>query len=340
MTPESNVRLRPLAADETERLFSFYRETLRSAERVIALYRWRLEDPARSGGVDTYVAEEEGRLIGAMSLVPATLSCGGEFFDAAWYADSIVHPDARGRGVGSRLLSYTAGQAPITLAKGTVEAMYRLRKRAGFMDVPGDTFLLRPLSPRVPSPKASLKRRILFPALWLAGRVSRRFPTGLDAVEIEHFDSVFDGIADALAETPDLRFYKPSGYLNWRYFACPTRRYRVFAALREGEPAGAVVLRINKRAGEDAWIVDLILDEADNQVAHSLVNVTLRTLAGSDACTVRTFATSPRLRRLLMLRGFLPTSDTPHFTYHVAEGKGFADSTWSFFHGDCDTELN
>lgn len=340
MSLADDAQLRRLAPNEQEHLFAFYRETLKSAERVIALYRWRLEDPDSSGGIDTYVAEEGGRFMGAMSLVPTRLSCNGRLFEAAWYADSIVHPDARGRGIGSRLLSFTAAEAPITLAKGTVEPMYRLRKRAGFVDVPRDTFLLRAMTPLPRGERVSFKRRTMFPALWLAGRISTRLPSQLDTVEIDRFDAGFDHLADALAQAPNLRFYKPSGYLNWRYFTCPIRRYRVFAALREGEPAGAVILRTAPRPGTDAWIVDLVLDESDGQVAHSLLNVAFEKLGRSRASAVRTFVTCPRLRRLLRLRGFFSASNTPHFTYHLTPDARLPRSyAWSFFHGDCDTEL-
>lgn len=340
MTSQDDLRLRPLAADETERLFSFYRETLGNAEHVITLYEWRLRGRPSSGGIDTYVAERKGRLLGAMNAVPTRLSGWGELFQAAWQQDSIVHPEARGRGVGSRLTSYAARRAPIALAKGTVEPMYRLRKRAGFRDVPGDTFLVRPLRPLPGGPESSLKRRVLFPVLWLAGRISQRVPTRLETTEIERFDADFDRLADKLARRPGLRLYKPSGYLNWRYFTCPVRNYRVFATLREGEPSGAVVLRTDQDPGRDAWIVDLILDETDRQTAHTLVNAALNELGGSGAPGVRTFATCPRLRRLLLLRGFVPTSDTPHFTYHVvAKDESPPKDPWCFFHGDADTEL-
>lgn len=340
MTSRKEVRLRPLAEDERPRLFTFYRETLRASERVIRLYEWRLRGRPASGGVETYVAEREGQLVGAVNAVPVRLSSRGEVFEAVWQQDSIVHPDARGQGIGSRLISYAASQSPIALAKGTVKPMYRLRKRAGFTDVPRDTYLLKPTKPFPGGRRASLKRRALFPAFWLAGQLTKRVPTRLQTVEIDRFDASFDRLAEALKERRSLRVYKPSAYLNWRYFTCPIRRYRVYAALRAAEPAGAAVLRTDGNSSEDAWIVDLILDEGDTRVAHTLLNVVSRRLGESAASAARTFATSPRLRRLLILRGFLPTSETPHFTYLVADDRRFPSGcTWSFLHGDGDTEL-
>lgn len=335
----SDVQFRPLRTDERGRLFAFYRDTLRDPERVITLYEWRLDGLPHSGSIRTCVAEREGRLVGAMNAVPARLSSDGEIFEAAWQQDSIVHPDVRGEGIGSRLTAYTARQSPIALAKGTVEPMYRLRKRMGFADVPNDTYLLRPLTPLPRGAKTSLKRRALFPALWLAGRMSRRLPTPLETVEIDRFDASFDRLADALARRADLRAHKPAGYLNWRYFTCPIRRYRVFAALRAGEPAGAVVLRGTETPDEDAWIVDLIVDETDSRAVHALVNVTFEALARSEASALRAFASCPRTRRVLLVRGFVATSETPHFTYHLADGRAPVARTWIFSHGDGDTEL-
>lgn len=340
MTSGDELRLRRLLPEELERLFSFYRETLPSAERVITLYRWRIEDPTSSGGVDTYVAEGDGRLLGAMSLVPVRLTSRGEFLDAAWYTDSVVHPAVRGRGIGSRLLDHTAVQAPITFAKGTVEPMYRLRKRAGFRDVPRDRYLLRPMTPVPRDTAASLKRKALFLPLWLVGRISRRIPARLETVELYRFDTSFDRLADQVAERPGPRPYKPSDYLNWRYFRCPVRTYRVFAALREGRSAGAIVLRIDEGTSHDAWIVDLVADDTDRAVVHALLKRACEEAVRGGVPTIRTFATSPRVRQLLWLHGFVSTRETPRFTYHVAPtGAALAAEEWSFFHGDCDTEL-
>lgn len=339
MSPNDDVELRRLGPEEKDRLFAFYRQTMDSAERVIALYEWRLSGRPDSGGVDTFVAVIEGRIVGAMNAAPIRLSSEGELLEAAWQQDSIVHPNARGRGIGSRLVSYAAAQTPIALAKGTVEPMYRLRKKAGFADVPRDTFLLRPTTP-LPGSNASSKRRVLFPALWLAGRIASNVPTGLETTEIARFDASFDGLAETLAERTELRVYKPSGYLNWRYFNCPVRSYRVYAAVRGGEPAGAIVLRTDEDRRRDEWIVDLVVDETDSFLVQALLNVALRVTAGSPAPAVRTFATSPRLRRLLVLRGFVPTSETPRFTYHLSvPGSTSPAGCWNFFHGDGDTEL-
>ncbi len=78
-------------------------ETLRSRTARLENHAGNVELPL------TWVALEEGRLLGSASLVPSDMETRPEL--EPWLASVFVDPGARGRGVGSLLVKFVMGEA-------------------------------------------------------------------------------------------------------------------------------------------------------------------------------------------------------------------------------------
>jgi GNAT superfamily N-acetyltransferase len=336
----SEVSYRSLVAEEESTLLSAYKEWLPGGERVGQYFTWRRSHLQASGGVYPTIALMNGKLIGSVSAVPVDVTLNGRNIRASWQQDSMVGPDARGKGVGKTLVEQAAGGYELLLAKGTTPQMYALRKSVGFKDVPLRTFLTAVL--RL-SASGRFARRGVFSALYLWQEATNRGTAeSLTSTRIASFTEEYDSLANRAANAPTVGQKKSAAYLNWRYLTCPTRKYTIWEARDARTLRGAVVVRINDHPGAQAWLVDLVCDPRDKEAADVLVRTAVREAKAAGAPTIRAFVSSRALRRTFRRRGFIDTGETPQFTYRVERqdlAGQLAAADWSFFWGDGDAEL-
>jgi GNAT superfamily N-acetyltransferase len=341
MTDQSEVRFSEIGPGEHPLLFELYSTTLPNAERIRALYLWRLNGEEASGGIRTVVARTDAMIVGAISLVPLHVGLRGARVSGAWHVDTVVAASHRGRGIARKLVDISAEGLPLVAAKGTQPVMYALRKDMGFQDVPRSNYLLRALSPV--SLSGSLRKRLAVLLFYVVSRFRRANlrASSLRTRTISRFATDFDPLCARIVRGDEATPVKDSRYLNWRYTECPGRSYLIVRAEdAEGRLRGAAVIRPNAGPYLDGWLVDMIVEVDDREAQHALLNTCFQELRRRKASCVRTFATSPTVRRCLRERGFLDTGVTPRFTYRggspLASLEGAA---WNFWHGDSDTEL-
>jgi GNAT superfamily N-acetyltransferase len=342
MADNLDVWIGELGPDEHPQLFEFYSATLPAAERIRALYEWRLSDPAASGGIRTTVARTASGIVGAISLVPLEFGVGQARILGAWHADTVVATSYRGTGIGKRIVNASTVGLPLVAAKGTQPVMYALRKRIGFQDVPNSNYLVRVLAPI--SAKGSIRRRLALPVMYALTKLRRpvQSTSSLRTRVVSAFNQDFDRLCEAISAGPEITPVKTARYLNWRYIGCPGRSYLIIRAEdSRGRPRGAVVIRPNHAPYTDAWIVDMIAPIDDQQAQHALLNTCFDELRGRKASSVRTFATSPIIRATLAARGFRDLAHTPRFTYRVETPLPLVEgAAWNCWHGDADNELH
>jgi hypothetical protein len=341
MVDPPELRFADVGAGERPHLFEFYAATLPAADRIRVLYEWRLRDPEASGGIRTIVARTGSGIVAATSVVPLQLGLAGSRVQAAWQQDTVVAATQRGGGIGRKLVDLSAEGFPLVTSKGTLSAMYALKKRMGFQDVPNSNYLLRVLSPIAVS--GSLRRRLALPILYAISKL-RRADHGVSSLRtriVSGFDRGFDALCEAIVTGHEVTPVKDRRYLNWRYTECPGRKYLIVRADDAGgRLRGAAVIRPNTAPYLDAWLVDMIVRVDDEEAQHGLLSTCFDELRGRKAACVRAFATSPSIRRTLTARGFRELADTPRFTYRF--GTTLPDveaASWNFWHGDGDTEL-
>jgi GNAT superfamily N-acetyltransferase len=336
------IEIEPLSSGNQEQLLAFYAAHMDDWDRFQQLWEWRRERESNCGAEKAVLARAGSAIVGSVGVVPLTVTLAGSKFTAAWQQDSLVSPAARGKGVGKRLVEKGMEGCEITLAKGTSDAMYRLRKKIGFRDVPRSDYLLQAMRPRLDA--SGLNRSAVQLLFWLWGKALPRpaSPQNIQIYPIEGFDPGFDFLAEAICAENVLRPYKDHRYLNWRYFRCPGKDYTVLRA-GDTQARGAVVLSMSNSDRGSGWVVDLICRSDDTACALALIGKAMAHFRSKHATTVWVFATHPRARRWFQRFGFLPTGQSPRFTYLVSGAgssrPGVSERLWNFWHGDGDNEL-
>jgi len=339
-TAQAEIKL--MSPEDKQDLLEFMENNLDTWQRFRKLWQWRQESKEVFGGETAALAKLEGKVIGSVGIVPAPVTLSGSLIKAWWQQDSLISPGMRGRGLGKKLVKEGGKGWDLVMAKGTSDAMYGLRKSLGFSDVPNSDYLVRVHKPRFMVRKLKESGAECALALWRAILPMPRTDSAIDVKEINVFDQTFDFLADELYKDNVLRLYKGQKYLNWRYFECPGKHYKVFRA--GGEKAcGALVANITGQDFDEGWIVDLICHSKDKKCAYALLRSAMNYFKEQRVSRVWAFATLPVARRWLYRFGFFPTGRTPRFTYHVY-GENFdagtlATTSWDFWHGDGDTEL-
>jgi len=300
-----------------------------------ALYRkrwaWSYEQNPNRERYLILVAESEGRLVGATSRLPVKLRLGGSVVDGAFNANSMVHPEFRGRGIMERLYRMSAERVPVLCSKGPLPDMYRLLMKLGYRAMQPDTFV----------------KSILMPRRWLEARLFKRQyhgawvdhqPDGSGIESIARFPAAFDVLADRFCGSAGCAVRKDAAYLNWRYFANPVQSYRAFVGTSGGETVSFVV--VSGREGL-ARIVDIGWDEHADGEPDRTIAFARRYLRRCGFTTVMCWATLPSLRRALGRQRFVPRDEVLRFSMYSAAHEPYlaeAASRLHFVDGDGDSE--
>jgi hypothetical protein len=219
--------------------------------------------------------------------------------------------------------------------------MYRLRKSIGYSDIPYSDYLVRIKKPRLQIKTAfrTCIETVLF--AWQRFFPMRRIGNEVNIKEIDRFDESIDKTGAFLEQNSRIRLKKDHEYLNWRYFNCPGKQYKIYCA--EGMHPAAIILNVSGDDGDEGWIVDLICRTEEYPLIQALINTAVKFFKEIDVKRIYVFCTSQLFRKFFYKFGFLPTGKTPHFTF-IANSKLIAPEVldsleWNFWHGDGDIEL-
>lgn len=338
---DSRIEIEALESNEEHDLLDFYARNLDTWKRFHVLWKWRKKALADFGKEEAIVAKENSNIMGCIGVVPVTLTLGGIKIKSSWQQDSLVSSTMRGKGVGKKLIEGAGRGWEVVMAKGTSNAMYRLRKSIGYRDVPLSNYLVRVCRLRG---KGSFKEKAGELALraWKSLIPLPKPKPEIQVREVDRFDPSFDELCADLKEESVLRLYKNHQYLNWRYFQCPGGNYKVFRAGGE-QTRGAVVATVSGEKASEGWIVDLIVSHQAPDAAKALLSAAVNYLEKRKVSRIWTFATHPLVRRWFLRYGFLPTDRTPRFTWKAYDpnfpSEILASTPWDFYHGDGDVEL-
>lgn len=107
--------------------------------------RWKFRGPS-SGPVDgLLLAVADGKVVGQLGLIPATLRIGVEEHRCQWACDLMVDTSARRQGVGSLLLATAMARDTITLGSNPSPAADVTMSRIGFKPLSGPRIMVLPL---------------------------------------------------------------------------------------------------------------------------------------------------------------------------------------------------
>lgn len=259
----------PLAND----LYNAYYRAGRSLEEAVWLYA---DNP--NGNAVIYAAfDRSGRLAGMRPSIPYKLWWRGEERMAYEFADALVDPRHQGKGIFSRLVRMTcdwAEEEDCTLFSLPNENSLAVYRRSPGLQVLGEgRTRAKPLS-WMRYAHHQLKRGRGAAAGASCDLQAR--PVASDGEvrlrAVERFESDFGDIRAELQRRLASFTLRTREFLQWRYFGCPAREYRVALVEERGQVRGYLVMRIISGI---AQIVDVFI-WPDARLARSAFRLAAR----------------------------------------------------------------
>jgi GNAT superfamily N-acetyltransferase len=251
----TGLHVRALRSGEEPALLAFLAQAYneRPGKSNPILWQWQfVRNPLMTAGEYlTRVCWDSDRIVGQLPLMPFNLVVGGKPFPASWMVDLIVRPEARGEGIGSKLIRSAMSMDRVHVGIGATRPALRIHNRAGatrFPDVKRFVFLHRPdpvahrLS-RLPVPRPLL--RIAGGAAVAAHHLFVRKYTlrGVTMDALCRFDPEVDELFSREATGTLVVAERTSQFLNWRFSDSPGATYRILTARRLHQLVGYAVWR-------------------------------------------------------------------------------------------------
>lgn len=286
-------------------------------ELIARRWRWLNEEyPAPDhGAVPSWICLLEGQIVGHVGALPVIAAVRGAPIQLWWARDLIVSRRARGRGVGSRLISTVVQHGKLVFLAGMNPGVRSMYRRLGYRDL--GSF---PVHVRVHDAArfvASLRWPRLMQAFLRMGLVLRakrvlrpRLSSCLRVEPFEGFDDSFEQWWSEVEHTREAVVRRTSATMNWRYRRHPTHRYTALVARAGSAVRGFAVVRHGRsRRLPTGFLVEVLAAPGDDEALDALVWHAQDILSGSaeepsvfTRCTVLDRATAASLRRAGFLR--------------------------------------
>lgn len=302
-------------AEHDEEMFRLYEDVFGSAGAEASRRRWGwqyLENPGTPpDGPVIWMARDGDRLLGQMATMPFGVWWGGREVTGSAGMDYFVRKGEQGRGLGILLSETWAAHVDVAFALGLTPSSYPLFKKI-FRDVGPVPFFQKVLDPdavarrRLGAPGA-LAAPLLALGLRLVFGAEPAPPADVAVRSVAAFTADYDGLWERARASYAMCIRRDAAYLNWKYLACPHRRYDVREARRGGELVGFAVTREEDYRGVRlGWIVDLFAAADDHGARHALLAETLAAFRAAGVARAQTYSMNALLTADLRRFGFFP----------------------------------
>jgi hypothetical protein len=167
-----------------------------------------------------------------------------------------------------------------------------------------------------------------------AGRVELRAITG--------FSAEYDTLWERCRGGYSMCVRRDRVYLNWKYVACPTRRYEIREARKDGVLSGFAVARHEDHGGlRLGWLIDVFAHPGDHETKDALIGGLLAELRDAGVARAQAFSMNAALAGDLMRWGFLCSRSPMQFCVRAKDGARdvFKDlGRWHVVFGDSDMD--
>ncbi len=250
-----------------------YRQLLPAHEGAVA--RGKLEwkfagNPAGAGDISV-ARDADGRTIGMTPFQAVDFRVAGDTVPGSQSLDSVVAPEARGRGVYTRLISafYHGTDRRLLYGFPNNRTSTPLFGRFGWERYGSVPMMVRPLSTGLAARKLRFVPDLRLPVLARpAGRWER----------VERFTDEDTALWRRWLPAQGAAVDRTAEWLNWRLFDHPTTRYRVLRGPSGGWVAHTVA---DKHGGRIGYLMDAIGEDGDELAG--LIATALRQMQGEGA---------------------------------------------------------
>jgi GNAT superfamily N-acetyltransferase len=216
-------------------------------------FRWKHLENA-FGNSPIWVAEEDGRLIGARVFLRwRFIEPGRGTVEAVRAVDTATHPEAQGRGIFTRLTTAALPEL-LDMGVGMVFNTPNDKSRPGYLKMGWSQVGRVPISARVASPTTFLR---MAGAKSAAEKWSQPCSVGLDPSVAFSDDAETERLLRRAAPATGIATVRSPEYLRWRFGFTPLQ-YRVLPISNTLDD-GVVVFRVRRRGSAlELTIADVI----------------------------------------------------------------------------------
>jgi len=250
--------MRSYRAGDQARIFELWKavfpESQIDREKWLRWWQWTYEkNPAGQSWV--CLAEDNGKIVGQVVNLPVLMKIGDQTMVVFLARDSMTHPGYRGQGIyyNLALRNYAAASEdkvnigigfpnnnmyPIDIKKLNLIGMHGLRPMIKVFNWK-NVLKLRKLNNIVQSILSTGASLTFNGLIWR----TQKAPAieGLSIISITFFNDQFDELWTRVFNQSQIMVVRNKDYLNWRY-GCPDRNYSIFAAKKEQQILGYIVL--------------------------------------------------------------------------------------------------
>jgi GNAT superfamily N-acetyltransferase len=339
-------------ASDAEELFRLYQEVFGSALTEGSRSRWRwqyLENPATTAdGPEIWVAREGKRVLGQYASLPVRLQWGGHEVRSSWGMDVFLRGEARGKGIGAQLFTAWSDHVEVALGLGLTPSSYGLFKKLRYHDVGPVPFFQKVLDP-VAVARRRVGRALAWPlgkALGVALELLQPEPgasaCGVEVRRVTSFSADCDTLWERSKGAYAMCVRRDQAYLNWKYAACPTRRYELREARKDSLLTGIAVSRHEDYKGlRLGWLIDVFADPDDRETRRALIEDVLAGFRESGVARAQAFSMNAALAAELGRFGFRPGRSPMQFCVRtrVPSDEVLKDlGRWHVCFGDSDMD--
>ena len=285
-------------------------------KRTLKHWNWKFHNQPNGHTPWILVYEEGEEILGHISLWVQDAFIHGGRKKIGLRIDTMVDPDARGKGIYRKLNETLISEA----SKENIDFLYgfpapkakdlfiKYTGASHMIDIPRYVKIIRPVS--------VLSKRLPFISIFKSiddymSKVRRRKQTlnesaNIEVKEVTKCGEEFDKLAENTKYLSTVSLIRDSSFLNWRFLQHPEKEYRVFGIYMKDELTGYYVINktIHSSTGiKSGMIVDYLFN-GEELIGDTLVKHLLQTL--HDVDVVQTWALpESKIVSLLRKNGFI-----------------------------------
>ncbi|UOQ50286.1 GNAT family N-acetyltransferase [Gracilibacillus caseinilyticus] len=253
-------------------------------------YEWKYYENPNPRNPLVLVYEEDDQILGHVALWVNDAFINGEIHNVGLRVDTMVDPDARGKGIYRKLLDElleVAEDKDIAILYGypaekAKELFIRYTGAVHLTDVPRLLLLQKPVE-LLSRNKPFLKAFTFIDKLFQAVQMKKTDYQPSSIEEIKKCDARFDQLQLDNKDQYPVKLKRGMNYLNWRYLNHPFRDYKILAHVEDNQLKGYIVYRVIEQSNQ-GMIIDMdVHDWQDREVVQNLIAAAVDRMKGTAA---------------------------------------------------------